>query len=224
MSERSTEVYDGNIAGVTNPCDLRQAIARAVRQLREAMEKEDNRAVTAEHVRNLMEIDPEALAKAYALAEETCTYWPTPGQIRELAGWSEETRSRAGLQWVFNYLRQTRRGRTRARRWSEIWRRRDGTEEKVLLETEVVVAAAGDTGGHTSHSLGAGQRRGEAGPALCKSTSGGERLGQLLTVTQLRGRLSALKGNGFVVPCTPGGERRGHSPGPSGGWKLQMKR
>ena len=77
-----------------SPSDLRRAIARAVRQLREAMEKEDNCAVTAAHVRNLKEIDPEALARAYALAEKTCTYWPTPGQIRELAGWSEESQER----------------------------------------------------------------------------------------------------------------------------------
>ena len=139
MSERSTEVYAEIFAGVTNPCELRQAIARAVRQLREAMEKEDNRAVTAAHVRNLMEIDPEALAKAYALAEETCTYWPTPGQIRELAGWSEETRSRAGLQWVFNYLaKHGVEGRARGGgvRFGE-----DKTGRRVLLETEVVVAA-----------------------------------------------------------------------------------
>jgi len=59
--------------------------------LREAMEKGDNRAVTAAHVCNLTEIDAKTLARAYALAEKTCTYWPNAGQIRELAGWSEET-------------------------------------------------------------------------------------------------------------------------------------
>ncbi len=36
-----------------------------------ALEKEDNCAVTAAHVRNLKEIDPAALAMAYAMAEKT---------------------------------------------------------------------------------------------------------------------------------------------------------
>jgi hypothetical protein len=80
------DVYQQIFAGVSSRSDLAHAIARAVRQLREAMEKEDNCAVTAAHVRNLKEIDPAALATAYALAEKTCTFWPTPGQMRELAG------------------------------------------------------------------------------------------------------------------------------------------
>jgi hypothetical protein len=45
------DVYERIFAPVRNPSDLRGAIARAVRQLREAMEKEDNCAVTAAHVR-----------------------------------------------------------------------------------------------------------------------------------------------------------------------------
>jgi len=81
----SAEVYEQIFAGIRNSRDLAQAIARAVRELREAMEKEDNSAVTAAHVRNLREIDPQALATAYALAEKTCIHWPSPGEIRELA-------------------------------------------------------------------------------------------------------------------------------------------
>lgn len=104
MVNEDAGIYEQIFAGVRNRSEVGQAIARAVRELRGAMEKEDNSAVTAAHVRNLREIDPAALAVAYALAEETCTYWPTPGQIRELAGWSQETRSREALKWVFGYL------------------------------------------------------------------------------------------------------------------------
>jgi hypothetical protein len=96
--------YDEIFAGVKSVKDLEHAIARAVRHLREAMEKEDNRAVTAAHMRNLRELDSGALAMAYAAAEKTCTFWPTPGQIRELAGASEDSAARTALQWVFGYL------------------------------------------------------------------------------------------------------------------------
>jgi hypothetical protein len=133
------DVYEQIFAGVRSSSELAQAIARAVRQLREAMEKEDNCAVTAAHVRNLREIDPAALARAYALAEETCTYWPTPGQIRELAGWSEETKSRSALQWVFQYLQlHGVEGRARGGgvRFGE-----DETGRRVLLEPEAVIPA-----------------------------------------------------------------------------------
>ena len=133
------ETYEEIFSGVAGGADLRHAIARAVRTLREAMEKEDNRAVTAAHVRNLAEIDPQALATAFALAEKTCTYWPTPGQIRELAGWSEESRSREGLQWVFSYLAQHGvEGRPHGGgvRFGE-----DATGRRVLLGTEVTVPA-----------------------------------------------------------------------------------
>jgi hypothetical protein len=133
------EVYDTIFAEVRGPSDLRRAIARAVRQLREAMEKEDNCAVTAAHVRNLMEIDPEALALAYALAEKTCTYWPSPGQIRELAGWSEEARGGAALEWVFSYLEQ--HGSEGRARGGGVKFGDDETGRRVLLETEAVVAA-----------------------------------------------------------------------------------
>src|ERR1700723_1421122 len=138
-NDNSTNVYAQIFAGVRNRVELAQAIARAVRQLREAMEKEDNCAVTAAHVRNLREIDPQALATAYALAEKTCTYWPTPGQIRELAGWSEETRSKAGLQWVLEYLeKHGAEGRPRGGgvRFGE-----DDTGRRVLLEREAVIPA-----------------------------------------------------------------------------------
>jgi hypothetical protein len=134
-----SNVYEQIFAGVRNSSELAQAIARAVRQLREAMEKEDNCAVTAAHVRNLREIDPAALASAYALAEESCTYWPTPGQIRELAGWSEESKSRSALQWVFQYLAMHgAEGRARGGgvRFGE-----DETGRRVLLETEAVIPA-----------------------------------------------------------------------------------
>ena len=139
VSESTAEVYQEIFAGVSNQSDRAQAIARAVRQLRAAMEKEDNCAVTAAHVRNLKEIDPAALAAAYALAEKTCTYWPTPGQIRELAGWSEETRGRAALQWVFAYLGKhgvDGRAHGGGVRFGE-----DATGRRVLLEAEPVVAA-----------------------------------------------------------------------------------
>jgi hypothetical protein len=131
--------YEQIFAEVRNLSDLRHAIARAVRQLREAMEKEDNRAVTAAHIRNLTEIDPKSLARAYALAERTCTYWPSPGQIRELAGWSEETRGGSGLQWVFQYLE--RHGVEGRARGGGVKFGEDETGRRVLLETEAVVAA-----------------------------------------------------------------------------------
>ena len=139
VSESSTDVYEQIFSGVRTPSDLQFAIARAVRQLREAMEKEDNCAVTAAHVRNLKEIDPPALAMAYALAEKTCTYWPTPGQIRELAGWSEETRSRSALQWVFAYLEKhgvEGRALGGGVRFGE-----DETGRRVLLPSEPVIPA-----------------------------------------------------------------------------------
>jgi hypothetical protein len=125
------DVYQQIFAGVSSRSDLAHAIARAVRQLREAMEKEDNCAVK--------EIDPAALATAYALAEKTCTFWPTPGQMRELAGWSEETRGRAALQWVFAYLaKHGVEGRPHGGglRFGE-----DETGRRVLLEAEVVIPA-----------------------------------------------------------------------------------
>jgi hypothetical protein len=139
VNDSSADVYEQIFAGVRSRSELAQAIARAVRQLREAMEKEDNCAVTAAHVRNLREIDPAALASAYALAEQTCTYWPTPGQIRELAGWSEETRSRGALQWVFQYLEKhgvEGRARGGGVRFGE-----DETGRRVLLESEAVIPA-----------------------------------------------------------------------------------
>ena len=58
------DVYGRIFAEVRNPSDVRGAIARAVRQLRAAMEKEDNCAVAAAHVRSLADIDPAALAVA----------------------------------------------------------------------------------------------------------------------------------------------------------------
>jgi hypothetical protein len=133
------DMYEQIFAEVSNAADLRRAIARAVRQLREAMEKEDNRAVAAAHVRNLTDIDPEALAQAYSLAEKTCTYWPSPGQIRELAGWSEESRGAAALEWVFRYLEKhgcEGRAKGGGVRFGE-----DETGRRVLLETEAVIAA-----------------------------------------------------------------------------------
>jgi hypothetical protein len=132
-------MYERIFAEVRNVSDLQCAIARAVRQLREAMEKEDNCAVTAAHLRNLTDIAPEALARAYALAEKTCTYWPSPGQIRELAGWPEETQGGAALEWVFGYLaKHGVEGRAQGGgvRFGE-----DESGRRVLLETETVVAA-----------------------------------------------------------------------------------
>jgi hypothetical protein len=133
------DMYERIFAEVRNPSDLRQAIARAVRQLREALEREDNCAVTAAHIRNLTDIDPEALALAYTLAEKTCTYWPSPGQIRELAGWSEESRGRAALEWVFSYLEKhgcEGRAQGGGVRFGD-----DESGRRVLLETEAIVAA-----------------------------------------------------------------------------------
>jgi hypothetical protein len=131
--------YDEIFAGVTSVRDLQHAIARAVRHLREAMEKEDNRAVTAAHMRNLCEIDGASLAMAYAAAERSCTFWPSPGQIRELAGWSEETRARAALQWVFSYL--TNHGVDGRPRGGGVTFGEDETGRRVLLSTAPVVAA-----------------------------------------------------------------------------------
>jgi len=133
------DIYERIFTQVRNPSDVRGAIARAVRQLREAMEKEDNCAVTAAHVRNLADIDPEALARAYAMAEKTCTYWPSPGQIRELAGWSEESMGGAALEWVFRYLEKHGcEGRSLGGgvRFGE-----DESGRRVLLEREAIVAA-----------------------------------------------------------------------------------
>jgi hypothetical protein len=135
----SAEVYEQIFAGIRNSRDLAQAIARAVRELREAMEKEDNSAVTAAHVRNLREIDPQALATAYALAEKTCIHWPSPGEIRELAGWSEESRGRVGLQWVFAYLEK--HGPEGRPRGGGVKFGEDGTGRRVLLEREAVIPA-----------------------------------------------------------------------------------
>jgi hypothetical protein len=133
------DIYERIFAQVRNPSDVRGAIARAVRQLREAMEKEDNCAVTAAHVRNLADIDPAALAAAYAMAEKSCTYWPSPGQIRELAGWSEESRGGAAIEWVFRYLEKhgcEGRAQGGGVRFGE-----DESGRRVLLEREAIVAA-----------------------------------------------------------------------------------
>jgi hypothetical protein len=139
VNPEEREVYERIFAEVKDPSDLRHAIARAARQLREAMEKEDNCAVTAAHVRNLADIDPEALARGYALAEKTCTYWPSPGQIRELTGWSEENKGRVALEWVFRYLEKhgcEGRARGGGVRFGE-----DASGRRVLLETEDIVVA-----------------------------------------------------------------------------------
>jgi hypothetical protein len=133
------DMYERIFAEVTSVSDLRCAIARAVRQLREAMEKEDNCAVAAAHVRNLTDISPEALARAYTLAEKTCTYWPSPGQIRELAGSPEESKGGAALAWVFGYLEKhgcEGRALGGGVRFGE-----DESGRRVLLETQPVVAA-----------------------------------------------------------------------------------
>jgi hypothetical protein len=133
------DIYQEIFTGVKTTTDLRHAIARAVRTLREAMEKEDNRAVTAAHVRNLADIDAHALGTAFALAEKTCTYWPTPGQIRELAGWSDEVHSREALQWIFGYLaKHGIEGRPRGGgvRFGE-----DETGRRVMLGSEIVESA-----------------------------------------------------------------------------------
>src|ERR1700691_1752045 len=132
-------MYEQIFAEVSSAADLRRAIARAVRQLREGMEKEDNCAVTAAHVRNLTDIDPEALAQAYSLAEKTCTYWPSPGQIRELAGWAEESMGGAALEWVFRYLEKhgcEGRAQGGGVRFGE-----DESGRRVLSERESIVAA-----------------------------------------------------------------------------------
>jgi hypothetical protein len=134
-------VYEAIFAEAHDAGDVRHAIARAVRQLREALEKEDNCAVTAAHVRNLAEIAPEALAMAYAAAEKSCTFWPTPGQIRELAGWSEESRGRDALQWVFRYL--TLHGVDGRAYGGGVHFGEDESGRRVLLATAPVVAAPG---------------------------------------------------------------------------------
>jgi hypothetical protein len=139
VSTDEWDLYAQIFAEVKSLSDLRCAIARAVRQLREAMEKEDNCAVTAAHVRHLTDIEPAALAQAYSMAERTCTYWPSPGQIRELAGWSEESRGWAALEWVFRYLNNhgcEGRALGGGLRFGE-----DESGRRVLLEIEPIVAA-----------------------------------------------------------------------------------
>ena len=139
VNAEGQNMYEQIFAVVRNTSDLQCAIARAVRQLREAMEKEDNCAVTGAHLRNLTDIAPEALARAYSLAEKTCTYWPSPGQIRELAGWSEESRGGIALNWVFGYLEKhgcEGRAQGGGVRFGE-----DESGRRVLLETEAMVAA-----------------------------------------------------------------------------------
>jgi uncharacterized protein YdaU (DUF1376 family) len=90
-------------SGVRNASDSSYADARALWRSRQAMEKRDNRAVTVAHVRNITEIDRASRAMAYALAERTFSYWPTPGHRRRLAGWSEETWSRTAVHWASTY-------------------------------------------------------------------------------------------------------------------------
>jgi hypothetical protein len=133
------EIYSEIFAGAGDPAEVRRAIARAVRVLREAMAQEDHSAVTAAHVRNLADIAPAALARGYALAEQTCTFWPTPGQIRELAGWSAESQAGAALQWVLAYLRA--HGVEGRDGGGGVHFGDDGTGRRVLLRTDPVVAA-----------------------------------------------------------------------------------
>jgi hypothetical protein len=136
---RDGSVYSQIFDGVQSEAEVRQAIARAVRVLREAMEKDDNCAVTAAHMRNLADISPEALARGYALAEQTCTFWPTPGQIRELAGWSTENRAGEALQWLFAYLRS--HGVNGHAGGGGVHFGEDGTGRRVLLRTDPVIEA-----------------------------------------------------------------------------------
>ncbi len=97
--------YREIFAGAETQEQRRQAIARAARALRQAMEREDNASVVAAHVENLADIPGAELAEAYAQAERNATFWPSPGQIRELAGWSDEGLAWKALLWVFEYLR-----------------------------------------------------------------------------------------------------------------------
>lgn len=69
------------------------------------MEREDNASAVAAHVENLADVPAADLAEAYAQAERNATFWPSPGQIRELAGWSDESLAWKALHWVFAYLR-----------------------------------------------------------------------------------------------------------------------
>ena len=65
---------------------------------------------------------------------------------------------------------KTRSGRTRTRRGSAVRRRRD--RKTGAAGSGSGDSGAGDTGGNRSHARGVGQRSGEAGAALCKSTPG----------------------------------------------------
>lgn len=131
--------YEAIFAEVKTVQDLQHAIARAVRHLRAAMEKDDNRAVTAAHMRNLAGLDRHALAMAYAEAEKTCTFWPSPGQIRELAGCSDETAARTALQWVLRYL--SLHGVEGRPCGGALTFGEDASERRVLLSTEPVIEA-----------------------------------------------------------------------------------
>jgi hypothetical protein len=99
-------VYEQIFAGAESLEDVRRAIARAVRELRQAMEKEDNPAVMMAHMRSLNDIHPEDLARAYKLAERNCVFWPSPGQIREFAGSAEMRESSETWEWVLRYLEE----------------------------------------------------------------------------------------------------------------------
>ena len=132
-------VYRRIFAGAGNSTELRFAIALAVRELRRAMEKDDNPAVTVAHIRNLDDIDPASLARAYALAEKSCIYWPAPGQIRELAGWSHADDAAAALEWVLTYI--AAHGADGRPKGGAVLFGDDGAGRRVVLDTEPIVEA-----------------------------------------------------------------------------------
>jgi hypothetical protein len=127
-------IYQRLFAGASSTEQLHRAIALAVSELRAAMEKEANPAVTLAHMRNLDDLDPEALAEAYARAEQNCIYWPAPGQIRELAGKSVEQRAAESLEKVFLHLEE--HGTAGRAKSGAVTFGDDGTGRRVLLAAE----------------------------------------------------------------------------------------
>ena len=140
--ERNPErrgVYQQIFANVRGIEELRGAIAQAVRELRAAMEKDDNSAVTMAHIRNLDDVDPGSLARAYALAERSCIYWPAPGQIRELAGHSEGDEAQSALEWTLGYLEA--HGIEGRAKGGAVAFGEDGAGRRVMLAVEPLVEA-----------------------------------------------------------------------------------
>jgi hypothetical protein len=145
----SAEVYEQIFAGIRDSRDLAQAIARAVRELREAMEKEDSSdgvCAGREDVHLL----------AYSRAD-TRAGGMVGGDQKQ--GWPAMGVFVPGEAWC---------GRTAARRRGEI--RRGRHRPQSVAGARSGHSRASDTSGDRSGAGGTGQRISETGFAVCKST------------------------------------------------------